>query len=929
MNRLARIFGGKKTITPNAPEKTSATVAERISVGDLGWETTCEAEEESRETTTDLPRVFEVEHGQKPHRDSGPAAARLPLSSELCDSVPPQQPGPDSSYDDSRAGTLPDGRMPVLRRSTDETEEGEALFESWGEEIKGDTEANATLTEAALQQIESATTDQPADHLGRVGSGRTDWSEVSASTVKSLSDVPQPQPQPKCDSAQEFEPQRVPEPSAAPFQGSSALAKPNQTAAVAEAEAEAEADDLFSSVRVEPTPDLTSSVQIETTSDLTSSVRIESTSDLMSSVRIDSTREPNASQVGLFQPTAGGPHHDDTGDEVQAVVAPSTMPQCSVEDLKWECAICCYLNEEEVKVCEYCHASAPPGLQAEKLSDRHETHSPSCVAADQEQKQQEKGCHVTSVQPPVEEDLSVAINPAAQGDPPPPELPPADILLRRKAVAEGLTESLREMPPAETRLQYLEKARGISAEDERTKQRVNEAKFESSMKEVQELMEKTRAEAEKEANRIREQARREAFLKEQEARRQKLLLEAKKNLIAAQAEAAAIKENANDEAQRLLKKAEDQAAQILHEENMLRRPEWRNEQECSQCGSSFGRVIYPWRHHCRSCGKSFCNACSSVYLPLKELGYDDDQRHCLTCARIEPTESRSEWLLDALSTAFGWLKDGNSESTTTSEVQAPEFVPGTSPTEDLDGSTIVVRMPSGPAVNGQSAAAASAVGPAPGDVVASGSPAPAPAPAPAAAVVETAVVATLVPEPTPATPVVTATALETHDVEPNATPPQPEIRTLQPSEAAADCTAVHVAPAPAPTQPITAKGGKGKGKGAGPPQRGSVQAGGRGKGKGAAPAPAAPYKVAAPSKPREGPSKRDLLKKKPMSLMDELSAKLKKRSKEPKEKEPPKPRTDPEPKSDEEKKDLKGFLGFQLNSRRKKMDEADDDDDWD
>ena len=64
------------------------------------------------------------------------------------------------------------------------------------------------------------------------------------------------------------------------------------------------------------------------------------------------------------------------------------------------------------------------------------------------------------------------------------------------------------------------------------------------------------------------------------------------------------------------------------------RPEWEPDhaaQRCRGCAALF--TMSNRRHHCRKCGKIFCNACCASMLPLPELHYDEPVRVCTHCAR--------------------------------------------------------------------------------------------------------------------------------------------------------------------------------------------------------------------------------------------------------------------------------------------------------
>eukprot|EP01102_Stenamoeba_stenopodia_P008342 TRINITY_DN2395_c0_g1_i1.p1 TRINITY_DN2395_c0_g1~~TRINITY_DN2395_c0_g1_i1.p1 ORF type:complete len:368 (-),score=64.09 TRINITY_DN2395_c0_g1_i1:138-1241(-) len=65
----------------------------------------------------------------------------------------------------------------------------------------------------------------------------------------------------------------------------------------------------------------------------------------------------------------------------------------------------------------------------------------------------------------------------------------------------------------------------------------------------------------------------------------------------------------------------------------LKRPEWvpdTSSETCMGCGSEF--TFINRRHHCRGCGKLFCNDCCDHWLLLpEEFEYPEPQRTCLPC----------------------------------------------------------------------------------------------------------------------------------------------------------------------------------------------------------------------------------------------------------------------------------------------------------
>lgn len=51
---------------------------------------------------------------------------------------------------------------------------------------------------------------------------------------------------------------------------------------------------------------------------------------------------------------------------------------------------------------------------------------------------------------------------------------------------------------------------------------------------------------------------------------------------------------------------------------------------CFSCEVEFG-WLFTRAHHCRNCGRCFCEACCSNMLPIKEFGYFKPTRVCGLC----------------------------------------------------------------------------------------------------------------------------------------------------------------------------------------------------------------------------------------------------------------------------------------------------------
>lgn len=58
-------------------------------------------------------------------------------------------------------------------------------------------------------------------------------------------------------------------------------------------------------------------------------------------------------------------------------------------------------------------------------------------------------------------------------------------------------------------------------------------------------------------------------------------------------------------------------------------PEWSDSSNCVRCNVPFTMLLR--KHHCRKCGKTFCQQCSGKTMPLPELALYDEVRVCESC----------------------------------------------------------------------------------------------------------------------------------------------------------------------------------------------------------------------------------------------------------------------------------------------------------
>ncbi len=50
---------------------------------------------------------------------------------------------------------------------------------------------------------------------------------------------------------------------------------------------------------------------------------------------------------------------------------------------------------------------------------------------------------------------------------------------------------------------------------------------------------------------------------------------------------------------------------------------------CMKCERDFN--VFRRIHHCRNCGKCFCQGCSSYWMPIMQFGYSKPVRICGDC----------------------------------------------------------------------------------------------------------------------------------------------------------------------------------------------------------------------------------------------------------------------------------------------------------
>ncbi|KAM9202954.1 zinc finger FYVE domain-containing protein 21 isoform 1-T1 [Dugong dugon] len=72
----------------------------------------------------------------------------------------------------------------------------------------------------------------------------------------------------------------------------------------------------------------------------------------------------------------------------------------------------------------------------------------------------------------------------------------------------------------------------------------------------------------------------------------------------------------------------------------LEEPQWVPDKECRrcmQCDTKFDFITR--KHHCRRCGKCFCDRCCSQKVPLPRMCFVDPVRQCAECALVSQREA--------------------------------------------------------------------------------------------------------------------------------------------------------------------------------------------------------------------------------------------------------------------------------------------------
>ncbi|XP_048218629.1 zinc finger FYVE domain-containing protein 21 isoform X2 [Perognathus longimembris pacificus] len=72
----------------------------------------------------------------------------------------------------------------------------------------------------------------------------------------------------------------------------------------------------------------------------------------------------------------------------------------------------------------------------------------------------------------------------------------------------------------------------------------------------------------------------------------------------------------------------------------LEEPPWVPDKECPRCMQCDTKFDFLTRkHHCRRCGKCFCDRCCSQKVPLRRMCFVDPVRQCAECALVSHREA--------------------------------------------------------------------------------------------------------------------------------------------------------------------------------------------------------------------------------------------------------------------------------------------------
>ncbi|XP_040830947.1 zinc finger FYVE domain-containing protein 21 isoform X4 [Ochotona curzoniae] len=73
---------------------------------------------------------------------------------------------------------------------------------------------------------------------------------------------------------------------------------------------------------------------------------------------------------------------------------------------------------------------------------------------------------------------------------------------------------------------------------------------------------------------------------------------------------------------------------------VLEEPPWVPDKECPRCMQCDAKFDFITRkHHCRRCGRCFCDRCCSQKVPLRRMCFVDPVRQCAACALVSHREA--------------------------------------------------------------------------------------------------------------------------------------------------------------------------------------------------------------------------------------------------------------------------------------------------
>lgn len=101
----------------------------------------------------------------------------------------------------------------------------------------------------------------------------------------------------------------------------------------------------------------------------------------------------------------------------------------------------------------------------------------------------------------------------------------------------------------------------------------------------------------------------------------------------------------------------------------LDEPQWVPDKECPrcmQCDAKFDFIIR--KHHCRRCGRCFCDKCCSKKVPLPRMCFVDPVRQCAECGLISQKEMefydrQLKVLMNGATFLINWGSSEKSEKT--------------------------------------------------------------------------------------------------------------------------------------------------------------------------------------------------------------------------------------------------------------------------